>query len=379
MSSDDRIEAVDKITVGTTGTGLSIAEQFEQGNIVAANDEFEQVYAASTNDVVQTIRDDLNNNGSGGVVFLPPGGETVVTSAALGGFSRQHWYCPSAQDQFVMRFTDYANPGLLIDGSRPEERYTTFENIRFSGDDVTQRTGGNRSAVRFETSIAFWEFRGTCDFTEWGDPVIHMSTGHPFESDWGHLFGQNYEGRFLYLENAGEPLRIRQITAGPNSSTDPDTGATAHTVESFRCGGIWYIETIDHRAAQPTPTAVDITLGNNSTCGIGTMVYESGVTNPGSVVAVREKGHFDLGRIRVVGQDGTQSLDEVYSVGAAVNDIDLPKPKLTGTTINNNLVSIAGDPDEHIEYHGPVEDITNDSGTSPLSHEIECRGPNFTG
>lgn len=354
------------------GSGTNLGEENANGVIVAWNDQYYNTYDASVDDTIQTIRDDLNANGGGGTVWLPPGGETVVTSGDLGGFSRQHWFCPSEQDQFTVRFTDYANAGLNIDGATADERYCTWENVTFDGDDRSQRN--STPAIEFNTSVPFWNLMGTCDFTEWVDPVIYMNTGHPFESEWHKLYGRAYDGRLIYMTDGGEPLRIRHITAGPENANDPATGNEAKTVMMEYPGGSLFVDTIDHRANKFSPQALHLKVSPADQAYFGIVDWESSYTSGTSVTKIAGGGSVKILQTRTVGQD----IDHAYQLTFDNQD------HLLGQIQSNSMsfvskVSVEDDLNGVICYEGPTDEVANNSATSPLSSPVDCWGGNFTG
>jgi hypothetical protein len=374
MASDDRIESYDGVDVGGTvipDDVLNAAEEMAAGNLVAFNSSTYSVIDQGGTDPITAARDAIPN---GGAVWLPPGGEAVQSTGAIGGFNRIHYYCPSEQDQFTIRFTDYANPGIHVDGAVADERYTTFENIEFHGDDRSQRSGTARTAIKFDTAVPFWNLRGTCDFVEWGDPVIHMDTGHPFESEWGKFYGRLYDGRFILMQDGGEPLKIRHITAGPENATDPSTGATAHTVHMDGPGGYLSVDTLDSRANKFCPRQLQLEISGADACDFGVVDWESSDTTATAVVNIQGQGKATIGKIRTVGAD----IDHAYRLGFD-NASQILGPIQQNSMSYVSRISVEDDTAGLLAYQGPASDITNNSGTSPLSNEIECWGPNFTG
>jgi hypothetical protein len=380
MASQDRNEEFTNLTVtdSSTGTGGGSGSQrfadLRNGDVVAwSGQTYTNIDPTNTTNALGDARDHLLNNGGGGLIELAT--DIKQDTGDISGFTNMT--IRGALDiggAPTIEFTDLSANGFLVDGAPVDEQFTTIRNVRIDGSDLANRTGG--SAIVFDSDVPQWELKGNIDFRNWIDPVVHTRTGHPFEAEWGTLYFQNYDGRCVYHTNGGEPWRIQHMTGGPENANDPTSGQQAFMVEVEYPGGEFEVGKMDMRANKYCPQSVRCRVSGNDIATFGTVDFESQVTQPDTVFFTQGLGKVWVGEVRVVGNDVGSS----YELGGEnPGNNDLGQPVVNDMTYGTGPVEITGDTGALNAYRGPRSDITNNSGTSPLSFEIECWGPNFSG
>lgn len=355
------------------GGGSAWFSDLRAGYVVAWND---QTYArfddANTTDVLGDARDELNANGGYGVIDYAS--DIEQDEGGIGGFSNMTIRAADGPaGASSIEFTDLAADGFLIDGAVSDEHYTTLVNVRIDGSSRTNRTSG--SAIKFDTAVPQWELKGNCDFRNWIDPVIHMNTGHPFESDWGTLYFQQYDGRGIYFADGGEPLKIRHMTVGPENETDPTSGQAAYGLMIEYPGGYIGVDSMDSRANKFCPRQVHAKVSPADAADFGVVDWESSVTGATAIVFIAGGGYVSVDKIRCVGTD----TDAAYQLNFDNQNHVLGPVQKNSMTFGVSKVNVTDDTAGLLKYDGPASDITNNSGTSPLSSEIDCWGSNFSG
>jgi hypothetical protein len=317
---------------------------------------------SETDTPIADARDVIKANADGGKILLPPGGR-VTEAATLTGLSRIEIVGSRARPATI-EFTDLSADAIRVDG-RADGAGVYIDGVVLDGSDRRNRTGG--SAIRFTGICGFFNL-GRVSFTNWIDPVIHMDTGHPFESKWYQIYGFNYDGRLLHMQDAGEPLHIGSVIPGPESP--------ATSVHLEYPSGYIRIDHIAHRAAKANQRALYAEVSTADSVHVGLVQFETGLSSVSEVVQIDGKGRIKIDECRVVGEF---SVGDVYLLNFAPARGSIAKPMLSPGVSATNLVRVDDDTADYFSYDGPASDIVNTSGTSPLSYEIECRGPNFTG
>jgi hypothetical protein len=317
---------------------------------------------AETDTPIADARDAIKANADGGKILLPPA-ERITEAATLTGLSRIEILGSRARPPLI-EFTDLSSDAIRVDGI-DDGTGVYIDGVVIDGSDWKNRTGG--SAIHFTGSVPFFNL-GRVTVRNWIDPVIHMDTGHPFESDWYQIYGARYEGRLLFVEDAGEPLEIQTLVPGPESP--------ATSVHFAYPGGDVHINKLAHRANKFADRAIFAEVSATDIVRVGLADFETSASNVSEAVRIDGQGRITIDECRLVGRF---SLENVYRLNYEPAEISLAKPAISAETSVNNIVKVDDDTKDYVRYDGPASDITNSSGASPLSYEIECRGPNFTG
>jgi hypothetical protein len=299
-------------------------------------------------------------NTDGGRILLPPG-ERLTEAATLDGLGRIE-IRGSRSRPTIVEFTDLSSDAIRVDGT-DDGTGVYIDGVVIDGSDRENRTGG--SAIHFTGAVPFFNL-GRVTVRNWVDPVIHMDTGHPFESDWEQVYGTRYEGRLLFVEDAGEPLEIRTLIAGPESP-----GTSVHIEYP---GGDVRISKLAHRADKFADRALLARQDLNSMLSVDTIHFETSMPSVVSAVRLQGRGSTTIGDLRVVDVVG----DSVIDVQPRCRRKNVPQPVLPGSDFAN-LVKVTADLAGPLRYRGPASDLTNTSGTSPLSYPVDCYGSNFWG
>ena len=316
---------------------------------------------AETDTPIADARDAIKANADGGKILLPPA-ERITEAATLTGLGRIEILGSRAQPT-VIEFTDLSADGIRVDG-RADGEGVYIDGVVIDGSDRENRTGG--SAIRFTGPVAFFNL-GRVTVSDWVDPVIHMDTGHPFESDWEQVYGVQYEGRLLFVEDAGEPLEIRTLVAGPESP--------ATSVHLEYPGGDIQINKLAHRANKFADRALLARQDLNSILNVRTVHFETSASSVETAVRLQGRGSTTIGDLRVV----DITADSAVDIQPSCQQKSIPKPVVVSDSEFANLVEVTADLRGPLQYRGPASDITNTSGTSPLSYPIDCYGSDFTG